>query len=521
MTRLQCREPSGDGVLAPPTGGHRRPRAAPRALVLLAVVALSTQLGCNGGPRGLGSVRIVYHHAMVTLDPHAHNDAVTGTVLASVYEGLVEHEPGRPFRPVLAANWTTPSDTVWRFDLRSGVRFHDGRPLQVGDVVAALRRARFGADSTLATYLEAITDVRAVEGLPGTLEVETAEPFPLLLARLSMVAIVPPEADEQRPVGTGPYVWVAGTVRGPVELRRWEGYWGEPPAAERVEVRFAETDEEIGRLVAAGQADVVAAVGEDHVREGWRVQPVFRISTTMLGLNVSRPPLDDPVVRRAIDLAIDRQGLVAAGLADGAAEPAVSLVPAEVFGFCPTNRLFPADLGRARELLSARGAPAPVELHLDLDRGALPDPTLRVLTGALRSLGFEPTLRVQPYAELYRRLEQGDVEAFVVTWNFSSGDASEFLESMVHTRDPVRGLGLLNGSGFSDPQLDRWVVAASREPAAARRLELLRWSLARVANDRPYLPLLHRARLALVREPFAIEPRPGFLVGPADIRPRG
>ena len=238
--------------------------------------------------------------------------------------------------------------------------FHDGRPMVVGDVVAALRRARFASQSTLASYLEAITDVRVGRDDPMTIEIETVEPFPLLLVQLSMVAIVPPDFDPQLPVGTGAFRWAAGSMRGPVELVRWPGYWGEPPAAERVEIRFAETVEGMDRLVASGQADVVAAVGEEGVvPDGWRVEPVFRVSTTMLGLNVTRPPLDEPLVREAIDLAIDRRELVESGLAVGAGEPALSLAPAEVFGFSPTNRLFPVDRGSVPDGCWPHGSRSP------------------------------------------------------------------------------------------------------------------------------------------------------------------
>jgi peptide/nickel transport system substrate-binding protein len=353
-----------------------------------------------------------------------------------------------------------------------------------------------------------------------TIEVETGEPSPLLLVRLAMVAIVPPEFDPHQPVGTGPYRWVAGSVRGPVELVRWEQYWGEPPPAARVEIRFAETEDQVDRMVALGQADIVAAIDDASIPEGWRVEPVFRVSTTMLGLNVTRPPLDDPAIREAIDLALDRRELVKSGLADGAAEPAVSLVPAEVFGFSPTNRLFPADLDRARQLVASRGMAGRPRVHLDFDPTGAPEATVTALARSLRAIGLEIELHRQPFDALYRQIEEGEVDAFLFTWNFSTGDASEFLESIVHSRDPERALGLLNGSGYRDSQLDGWIESAAREPVETRRLELLRWSLARVANDRPYLPLFHRARLALIRDPFAIEPRPGYLVAPADIRPR-
>lgn len=210
--------------------------------------------------------RLAYQHEMVSLDPHAHDDSVTGSVLSGVYECLVSLSPGRTVKPALARRWTTPDDLTWRFWLSPDVVFHDGSPLTVEEVVTSVRRARFSPGSALATYLEAVAEVRAVPGAEPVVEIVTAAPFPLLLTRLAMVAILPRQFDPISPVGTGPYRWVAGSAKGPILLRRWESYWGPLPAAEEVSIRFVDDEDELERQVRAQGLDVVSISSQDFIR---------------------------------------------------------------------------------------------------------------------------------------------------------------------------------------------------------------------------------------------------------------
>ena len=149
-----------------------------------AVLLLS---GCTPAGPEIRTVRIAYSHEMVTMDPHAHADRVTTTVLAAIYEGLVSFEPGLPVRAGLADRWTTPDDTTWRLHIREGVTFHDGRLLTPGDVVASIERAR--TTRVVGHQLVEIESIREVED--RTVEIKTDLPAPLLLTRLEAVAIVP------------------------------------------------------------------------------------------------------------------------------------------------------------------------------------------------------------------------------------------------------------------------------------------------------------------------------------------
>jgi len=478
---------------------------------ILAVLAA----GCGREAEPVSSARMAYDHEMITLDPHGHDDGVTSSVLSAVYETLVTLPPGRGVEPCLAERWMTPDDTTWQFRLRQGVVFHDGRPLTVDDVVYSIDRARHGAGSSVATYLEVIEDVVAIS--EEVVEVRTRTPAPLLLTRVAMLSIVSRGFDGGQPVGTGPMLWVEGSELGPVLLRRWERYWGEPSGLEEVRVRFVNDDALLAEVVDAREVDVVAEVSQgflDSVSLGdeWRAERVSSLATTILGINVLEWPLSDPRVREAIDLVIDRRELVRATYSQRGAEPAVSLAPPEVFGFSPTMGLVAADAYRARLLLEQAGVGPDTSVRLD--HSSVFQPTLDYLVAALGEVGLKVETASLPWESFYRRFQAGESHLFVFGWNFRLADASDVLEAIIHSHDPDRRLGLLNGSGYANVQVDRWIEEASREPRSSRRLELLRKSLARVGQDRPYLALYHRSRSTLLRGGFTIRAQAGALVTP-------
>jgi peptide/nickel transport system substrate-binding protein len=491
--------------------------------VMCTVVAAGTS--CSGGDPPVGPARLAYQHAMVSLDPHGQNDAVTGAVLSAVYEALVALSPGRSVQPCLAERWTTPDDTTWQFRIRPGVRFHDGSLVGVEDVVASIRRARFGGDSALATYMEFIDDVRVLPDGEMQVEVTTRTPFPLLLTRLALVAIVPAVFDPEVPIGTGRYRWTAGRLGERVELERWEGYWGEVAGVGAISIVFVEDNERLDRMVQAGEVDVVAVSALDlfetrDLAEQWSEVWIPSSGTTILGINAHVPPLDNALVREAIDCSLDRGHLVRTCFPEGAAEVATSLVPADAFGFNPSQLQVAPDPARARALLDRAGV-SRTEAVVRLESAAVSAAVVEFVASTLTGIGLHVEPRPIPYQELYRRIETADTELFLFGWNFRWADASDFLDAVVHSRDPERRLGMLNGSAYAAPTVDRWIESAGREARSAPRLELIRRALSQVARDRPYLPLFHHSRFALVRKPYVIVASPGTLVRPDAIRLAG
>ncbi len=499
--------------------GKRRRRAhggVAAAVVLLAALAAA---GCREAPP-VSEVRVAYDHMAVTLDPHAHDDSVTRSVLSAVYEPLVCLSPGLEVRPCLASTWTTPAPDVWHFTIRKGVLFHDGRPLEAGDVVFSLERARKSPGSAVASYLGSVSGVRVSREQPGVVEIRTSAPAPLLLSRLALVPIVPREFDPEHPVGTGPYRFGGREGERELLLERWERYWGRSAPFEHVHVLGIDDDEELAEKVARDEVDVVASVRagvllRNPPARDWYVERLPALSTAMLALDVRRWPTSEPRVREAVDLAIDREQLVREAFPDHDASPAVTLVPVEVFGFSEAGTVPRPDPERARTLLRSAGVLPGTGIVIRA--AALPAGVRQSLETSLRWIGLEVRFEELTFRELYQGILQGETSCHILGWNFPLADAMDFFEAMVHTRDPGRRYGLQNGSGYSNPQVDRWIERGVLEVAASRRLELMRKIQERVARDRPYLPLYHRRRLSLVRRPFAIAHRAGSWLLPQEI----
>ncbi|HZM53110.1 MAG TPA: ABC transporter substrate-binding protein, partial [Vicinamibacteria bacterium] len=165
----------------------------------------------------------------VSLDPHRATDLAAAAIVSNVCETLVRWRPdgSRP-EPALATTWATTDGRRWTFTLRSGVRFHDGAPLDADAVIAnlqAITRAR-----GLAAHAERIG--------PFVVGITLDQPNAALLATLSQpfFSLVSPRAlSAERPtaIGTGPFV-LASARPGLVELRANPDYWGGAPRLARV-----------------------------------------------------------------------------------------------------------------------------------------------------------------------------------------------------------------------------------------------------------------------------------------------
>lgn len=485
---------------------------------ILALVVVLATLSCQPAVGPPTVLRIAYQHPMVTLDPHGHDDSMTGHLLSAVYETLVSLSPGRGVEPALARDWTTPDDTTWRLRLRPGVLFHDGSPVTVDDVIYSIERVRGDERSAVISNLEAVTEVKRVADADDAIEVRTAAPVPLLLGRLANLAIVPQGFDPATPIGTGPYRW-RGQVGEEFVLEGWPQYWGDPAPIQEVRVRFVSSEELAARPELLEVLDCVPRASSRFLsanlpREGWRVARTRSVSTLILGMDIGNSPLDDPRVRQAIDLAFDRRAVLQEVDEQRFANLAVSMVPAEVFGYVAPNEISRSNHGAARRLIESAGVAGS---RVTLRHAGIYDGVALHLATLLGGIGLEVDLREMAYDEFYRSVETDEPGLFLFAWSFRFADASDFLESLVHSRDEAGLLGRLNASGYSDPRVDRLIEQAMHEPNSAARLLLLRAAIEQVAADRPYIPLVHPVRTALIRDPFRIGRSWGPWPRPQDI----
>lgn len=440
---------------------------------------------------------VAYDSLLVTLDPHHHNEGVTWSVLGNFYDGLVRFSPAMTLEPALAESWVQLSPTTWRFDLRQGARFHDGRPVEAADVVASFERAVSDPRSLVRHHLGGIERL-TVEG-ESTVGVETRRPTPTLLNRLAFLFVVPRDqasSDEITfPVGTGPYRFVGRESDGSIRAEAFDGWWGRPEIRQ-VHLVFDDDAQVLLRRFLGGEIDVLNRIDDEaaevRTRRDLRVQAQPRLAVQLLAVNVrgggdvTSRALADVRVRRALLLALDRERWSQQCFV-GNATAASQLVHPVVFGFDPSIRPVAHDAAEARRLLEEAGFPDGFEVTLG--HGRVPPAIVAAIVADLGAIGVTVNPAQTPFGELLSRARDGQFQLLYYAWDCSTGDASDLLDAALHSRTEDGWFGAENFTGYGDPVTDALIEEADREMDAERRLQLLQEVQRLVLADLPLLPL--------------------------------
>jgi len=346
----------------------------PMALVAGSLAAAACAAG-TPVPAGPSADRLVVARSTdaVSLDPARTSEIESLEVAEQVYGRLVRFAAGRlEPEPDLAVSWTVSDDgTLWTFDLRPGVRFHDGTPFDADAVVFSFERQiipehpAHEADFVWTRAYHNIRRVRAVSPLRVQFEID--RPYAPFLANLAMgpAAIVSPTAVRhwgrefgRHPVGTGPYRFVEWIPGDRITLERNPDYW-DTPARTRYLVLLAMPDSR-QRLLAleSGAADVIQQLAPDDLPLV-RLHPDLRLAmapaalVSYLAMNTQRRPLNDPRIRRAIAHAIRREALVKL-VYQGLGIPAIGPLPPNVWGARSDVVTYPYDPVRAGRVIGSR-----------------------------------------------------------------------------------------------------------------------------------------------------------------------
>jgi peptide/nickel transport system substrate-binding protein len=257
-------------------------------------------------------------------DPHMSTSSNDIRVSFNVFDNLTSRHPDGKLYPGLATEWKLTGPTTWTFKLRQGVKFHNGDALTSADAKFSIERTYDPAAKTrVATVFTTIDRIEAPD--PGTLVIHTKKPDPLLPARLGFYAgqIVPEKyvksvgADEfnRKPVGTGPVRFVSWTKDDRLVLEANPGYWGGRIDVDRIVFRSVpETAPRIAGLL-KGEMDVITQLPPDqgekvNANASTKVSGALYAGLYVLAVNSKVPPLNNPLVKQALSLAIDREAIV-------------------------------------------------------------------------------------------------------------------------------------------------------------------------------------------------------------------
>ena len=442
------------------------------------------------------SVTIALSGDPATLDPHRSFNGFVFTVTNQIYETLVNRAPDGTLEPELAESWNTIDDTTWEFTLREGVRFHDGTAFDAEAAAFSIERLLDPETRAIGSFiLTMVEEVRVVD--ERTVRVITDRPFAPLPAHLShpVTAIVSPTAAAGdlgvEPVGTGPFLFESRSSNTDLRLRANDEYWGGAPAIR--EITFQVVPEMGTQLVGlqAGTIDLVsnvpperfASIDENPDLSG---EQFLGWGSVYLGYNTERGPLADERVRRAIALAIDRQGIID-NLREGMARPAVAMVPGTVFGSETDAEAVPFDPAAARGLLREAGVSLPLAVALNTFEGAETRQLATAIQAQLADVGIEVTVEITDYGAFAAATSASDHDLWLTTWGTVTLDADYTLYALLHSGQR----GADNRSLYAVEEVDRLLEEARAAGTAAARQALYARVHAAVARDLPYLTLYY------------------------------
>ena len=353
----------------------------------------------NAGRAAAAEITVGIAQDFDSLDPHHMTAAGTKEVLFNVFEGLVKPTSDGDIVPAVASAVEKSEDGLtYTFTLRQGVKFHNGDPVTVQDVIFSIERRRNGEDA--AAKLDALDIIADVQGEGDTLTVTLSEPSNEFLAFLMNAYILPEgyDAQETAPVGTGPYKFVSRTPQESLVLERFGDYWGTPGQVDKVTFRIIENVEGLVLGLQSGALDLVMHMtstqtdqlsdAEFHIEEGSMnlVQALY--------LNNAAAPFDDVRVRQALSYAVNKQGIIDLAF-DGYGIPlGTSMFPSFSKYYDDSLTDFYAyDTAKAKELLAEAGYPDGFEMTITVPSNYQPHvDTAEVIKMQLEEIGVKVTI---------------------------------------------------------------------------------------------------------------------------------
>lgn len=481
----------------------------------------------------------------LTLDPHSQNEGPTHTVRHQMYEPLIIRDTSGAFEAALATDWA-PSESdpnVWVFNLREGVKFHDGADFTAEDVVFSINRAK-QPNSDMKELINSIVEVRAVDD--HTVEFVTDGPNPILPANLTDLFIMDKgwtEANNAVDVqdfeggeitfattnvnGTGPYRLVSREPDVKTVMERNEDYWGRDQFPMEIsEIIYTPIQNNATRVAAMLSGEVnflqdmpVQDLERVNAADGLVVKQAPQNRVIFFGMNQGaddleadnvdgKNPLADVRVRQAMSQAINRDAIRQVVMR-GQSQPAGMIAPPFVNGWtADMDSESKTDTDGAKALLAEAGYPDGFSIRLDCpnDRYINDEGICQAAVGMLGQIGITVNLDAKPKAQHFPLITDGKTDFYMLGWGVPTYDSEYIFNFLVHGRES--DIGTWNGTGFNNDELDAKIKAlASNTNLVDRDKEIAEiWRV--VQDEQLYIPIHHQVLNWGMAENLGIEVDP-------------
>jgi peptide/nickel transport system substrate-binding protein/oligopeptide transport system substrate-binding protein len=483
------------------------------AILIAALITAS----CGGGEES-PDLRLALETEPTILDPALAVDYSSGWMSSLIHSNLVRFEPDGSIAPDLADRWEISDDgLVYTFHI-SGSFFSSGERVTAGDVESSMKRLLSPSTSSPRWWVlqpvEGAADFHAgrsdgcgIEAIDdSTLVVRLASPTSHFLSLLAMppAGVVSPAAADslgrdygRDPTGSGPWrleSWKSGDE---IRLARNDHSPFASESLRGIAVRLIpETMTRIAEFE-VGNLDILEIPPAEL--ELWRsagvrllMSPELRI--VYIGLNNTRPPFDDPRVRRALNMAVDVD-MIIGRLLFGAAEKATGVVPPRLRGSPPPEPAWGYDPDEASRLLAEAGYPDGFRMEIWQRENPESGRILESVQAYLARVGVDAALVTREWSAFKQAVDAGTPDAFYLDWFADYPEAGNFLVPLFHSAN--RGGGG-NRSGFSDASVDSLLDAAAAVSDPDRRWEIYAEAEKKIMRAAPWIFLWFPVRYEVV-----------------------
>jgi peptide/nickel transport system substrate-binding protein len=491
-----------------------------------ALLALATVGALMAAPIVSGkTLRWASQGDILTMDPHAQNEGLNNTASSYIYEPLITYNEKFELTPALAVSWKADTPLIWRFELRRGVKFHDGTPFTAADAEFSITRA-MAPTSNFRIYTTGIERARALDD--HTLLIVTSVPNPVLLRQLTELRIMSKAWAEKHNVvqpqnfvqkeetyaarsanGTGPFMLKSREVDIRTVFVENPNWWGKGTKKGNVtEIVYTPIKSDATRTAAllSGEIDFVLDPAPQDIAR-LKANPNIKVvegaenRTIFLGFDQHRDellysdvkgknPFKDLRVRQALYHAIDIEA-IKRSVMRGSSDPTGAIIQRAVNGWTEeAHKRLPYDEKRARELLAAAGYPNGFSFTLDCpnNRYINDEDICKALAAMWARIGLKVNVNAMPRATYFPKIQKYDTSAYLLGWGVPTFDALYSLQSLARTVGQG-GDGNFNLGRVSNAEFDKLVDAMKSEIDQKKRNELIARALLLHNREVMHIPL--------------------------------
>lgn len=476
-----------------------------------------------------GTLRVALNTDIQTMDVHKTNNdyMVPLNVFDRLFEIKTNADGSTELVKSLVEDYTVSDDGLtYNFTLRSGLVFSDGTPLTANDVKYTFTRMLALPDSVQTDYAASIAGADAVmDGTATELEgitviddthftVTLSEPFAGFLYELATASCSimseknVEEAGDQfgldcsKTIGSGPYVVTSWTRDSSIVLDANPNYWGEKPTVQHVVISIVPDSSTMSMMFQNGELDILdcdyidAAVVNSTYKTQYADDIVTssRLGTTYMALNENVEPLNDVKVRKAIQMAIDRQTILDT-VYNGDGTLVDGIYPKGLIGFTDDNQgWLTYDPEQAKSLLAEAGYADGFTMEIAADNSSS-DSTLlviQIVQQYLAQVGITAEIKSYDPASWLDLRKSGDMVSFVSSWTADYNDPDNFIYTFFGTpeKSKVRSLNYFNTDAMSRVAAARGIVDDDERLAEYAALEKQI-----VEEDAAWVPMFSRSHL--------------------------